>query len=45
VADLERGVAGVLEGITLKDLAVSAEPHGGAAVERLPGKAPPRRAG
>lgn len=45
VGDLERGLAGVLEGITLKDLAVSAEPAGGAAVERLPGKAPPRRAG
>ncbi len=45
VGDLERGVAGVLEGMTLKDLAVSAEPAGGAAVERLPGKAPPRRAG
>ena len=45
MGDLERGLAGVLEGITLKDLALSAEPAGGAAVERLPGKAPPRRAG
>ena len=45
IGDLERGLAGVLEGMTLKDLAVSAVPDGGAAVERLPGKAPPRRAG
>ena len=45
VRDLERGLAGVLEGMTLKDLALSAEPAGGAAVERLPGRAPPRRAG
>ncbi|MCH8213960.1 MAG: YihY/virulence factor BrkB family protein [Proteobacteria bacterium] len=45
IGDLERGLAGVLEGMTLKDLAVSAEAAGGAAVERLPGKAPPRRAG
>ncbi len=45
IGDLERGLAGVLEGVTLKDLAVSAEPDGGAAVERLPGKAPPGRAG
>ena len=45
IGDRERGVARVLEGMTLKDLAVSAAADGGAAVERLPGKAPPRRAG
>ena len=45
VSDLERGLAEVLEGLTLKDLAVSGEPAGEAGVERLPGQAPPRRAG
>ena len=45
IGDLERGVAGVLEGMTLKDLAVSGKAAGGADVERLPEKAPPRRAG